>query len=145
MLIEKLRLEKRNAMISKDVVKKSILEVALGEIQLIEARSNKTPTDDQATNVLRKIIKSNNEVLSVCNENMKIKLDRENEVLNSFLPQVLTQEEIKNLLTSDVDLLDKIKSGKGMASVGVAMKFLKGSNYSVDNNDVVAVVEQLKG
>lgn len=86
---------------------------------------------------------SNNETIGYLTEGdtRKSKLIQENVVLETFLPQQLSLVQVKNELA---DIVDQIKSVKGGAAVGVAMKHLRSKQLSVDGNDVKCVVEEIQ-
>src|SRR5690606_14244013 len=78
---------------------KAALRVLLGEIQTAEARQGSL-SDEQAANIVRKIIKNNNETLEVLRKNpseqnneLASRLETENRILEQFLPQTLSPEE----------------------------------------------------
>ncbi len=57
MLAEEIKKRMLDAMRAKDVVAKEILRVALGEIQTNEARAGKPASDEEAAQVVKKLVK----------------------------------------------------------------------------------------
>lgn len=133
------------AMKSGDTVARDILRLALGEIQTGEARKAAPATEDDAVAAVRKLIKSNEETLSLSGEasDKAPALKREIEVLSALLPKQLSVDEIVAALASEHDAIKSAKAD-GQAT-GVAMKFLKGTGASVSGNDVGAAVKKIRG
>src|ERR1019366_1464370 len=65
MLIDEIKSRMTRAMRERDDVVRNILGLAVGEIQTAEARANRAVTDDEATAVVRKLLKSNEETLAL--------------------------------------------------------------------------------
>lgn len=121
-------------------IKRDILRIIVGEIQNIQATSKKM-TDEQIQSLIRKQIKANNEMIEYGAEPER--LEKENAILEGYLPKVLSQNEIKLILLANQELSDDIReagSGKGM---GLAMKYLKSDGYSVLGQDVKFIVEDI--
>mgnify|MGYP001304160731 CR=1 FL=1 len=79
MLVDDIKKRIPQAMKDKKVVERDILRVALSEIQNHENRSGKPPTEEEASKIIRKVIKSNEETLLVAtSEETKAKLLEEN-------------------------------------------------------------------
>lgn len=128
---------------------KAALRVLLGEIQTAEARQGSL-SDEQAANIVRKIIKNNNETLEVLRKNpseqnneLASRLETENRILEQFLPQTLSPEEISQLLFQSEIRPQIIAAKNDGAAMGVAMKFLKDKG-AVEGNVVKEVVAQLR-
>lgn len=80
----------------------SILTLLVGELETKMKREGKALTDTPDADVItmvKKLIKSNNEVISLSNETQAKKFVTENEVLKSFLPVELSKSEIEEALT----------------------------------------------
>jgi len=143
MLTDQIRERVKQAMRSGDTVEKSVLRVALGEIQTEESRSGKTLDDDAVVALLRKLVKSNQDTLAAGPqpERQQI-LERENEILQSLLPQTLSAESIQAALEPVRDAVLAAK-GDGQAT-GVAMKHLKSVGASVTGKDVAEAVRSMR-
>ena len=143
MLIDEIKKRSMQAMKDRDTVAKEVLRVALGEIQVAEARANRDATDEEAMAAVRKLIKSNEETRAVStDEAQKATLTREIEVLSALLPKSLGVDEIVAALEPVREALRAAKSD-GQAT-GVAMKHLKSTGAVVSGNDVSAAVRQLR-
>lgn len=145
-LVEVMRDKVKVAMKSGNVAEKSILKLVLGECDTLlnsAQQGGKALTDEQVSKVIRKIILSNNETLEYnMPEDKMLIILKENEILESLLPKLLTQDQIREKISS---IEADIKSAKSEGqAVGVAMKLLKQSNEAVDGNDVKAVVITLR-
>ena len=125
-------------------LEKEILRVAYGEIQTLEARSGKAPSDQESEKVVRKLIKSNRETLaaSPSTEQAEV-LNQEIAILEELLPKSLSQEELKELLAA---VAAEVKSAPSQgAAMGVAMKHLKGNaSGDIDASKVAQIVAQLR-
>lgn len=123
---------------------RNFLRLVKGELQMAEVRQNKPLTDEQQAGVLKKILKGNEETLGILNaddERAQI-LQEENTLLNGFLPQVASNEEIKTALAG---VIEQIKAAKndGQAT-GIAMKTLKEAKLVCDGGTVKDIVVGLR-
>jgi uncharacterized protein YqeY len=142
MLIDTIKARAAEAMKSKDAVATTVLRVALGEIQTVEARTNKALTDDEAQAIVRKLVKSNEETIAASQGDVKVTLERENVILLGLLPKSLSVDEIAEKLAPVVVQIRDAKND-GQAT-GVAMKHLKASGAAVQGSDVTAAVKRLR-
>lgn len=142
MLIDEIKRRSMAAMKAGNTIEKEVLRVALGEIQMTEARGT-TMTDEGAAAILRKLIKSNEETLAAAtDEAQKSTLTKETEVLRSLLPQSL---DVPAIVAALAPVADAIKAaGNDGQATGVAMKHLKGAGATVNGKDVTAAVKQIR-
>lgn len=143
MLTDQIRERMKRAMKAGDAIEKSILRVALGEIQSEQTRSGKTLDDDAVAAVLRKLVKANEDTLAADPDaDRAATLSREVEILQELLPRTLSQEEIRAAL---VPVRDAVLAAKndGQAT-GIAMKHLKSTGAAVTGQDVAAAVRTLR-
>ncbi len=144
MLVDEIKKRVVQAMKDNDTVAKDILRLALGEIQTSEARSGRPATEEEAVGALRKLVKSNEETLSMSTDDaQKATLLREIALLGAFLPATMTTEAILAALAPVKDAIVAAKS-EGQAT-GVAMKHLKSTGATVSGNDVGVAIKQLRG
>ena len=61
MLIEEIRKRRTEAFKARDTVTKEVLNVALGEIDTVAARAGREASDEDCVQVIRKLVKSNEE------------------------------------------------------------------------------------
>ena len=137
MLEQLIREKVKTALLEKDEASKNILRVVLGEIDVLKGRGQ-TVEDEQVHKILRKLIASNEETIKA----MTVGLRRENEILDGFLPQLLTKEEIKNHLNSVATEIMSAKSD-GQAT-GVAVGVFKKAGLAVDGSDVSEIVKKMR-
>lgn len=146
MLKDEIKIQMIQAMKDKDVIRKEILRVVLGEFQTIESRESQI-TEERCQKVIRKIIENNKEVILIVKPEDVEKLEKENEILESFLPKLLTKEEILGHLTFSSDssigkaVMEEPNVGK---AIGLAMKYFKDNNIPVNGKDVAEVVKEMK-
>lgn len=136
------------AMIAKDSVKLTVLRGLVSAFTNDLVARGKTPqdeiTDEDAINVIRKAVKQRKDSIEQFTAGGRLDLV-ENEaaelkVLETFLPQLMSKEEIKKIAEAkkaELNITDKAGAGKFM---GLLMKELKGK---ADGNDVKEVVESL--
>jgi hypothetical protein len=144
MLVDEIKAQMTRAMRARDQVTRNVLGVALGEIQTAEARANRPLQEDEATAILRKLVKSNEETLALSSDRAGADvLRREVEVLSALLPRTMSVEQIVEALSPVADAIRAAKADG--AAMGAAMKHLKASGAAVDAGDVRRAVQQLRG
>ena len=144
MLIDEIKSRMTRAMRERDDVVRNILGLAVGEIQTAEARANRALGDDEATAVVRKLVKSNEETLSLtsADDPRAAVLRREIEALTALLPASMTVEQIVLALAPVADAIRAAKSdGQAM---GVAMKHLKAAGAVAAAPDVQQALKQVR-
>ncbi len=126
-------------------VEKSILRLALSELQAQKARAGKL-SEDEAQKLLRKIIAGNNETIAAKPDADHARLDQENAILESLLPQLWDLDETKAALQADDDALAAVQAAPNDgAATGAAMKAFKSRQAPVDGKIVAQAVKQLRG
>jgi uncharacterized protein YqeY len=144
MLTDEIKSQMTRAMREKDQVARNILGLALGEIQTAEARANRPLNEDEQRTIVRKLVKSNEETLSLSSgdEARATTLRREIEVLSALLPKALSVDDIAAALAPVADALRAAKNdGQAM---GVAMKHLKTAGAIVEADAVKQAVARLR-
>jgi uncharacterized protein len=144
MLIDEIKSRMTRAMKERDDVARNILGLAVGEIQTAEARANRPVTDDEASAVVRKLLKSNEETLALTptDDPRAPPLRREIEILASLLPKSMSAEDIATALAPVAEAIRAAKSdGQAM---GVAMKHLKAAGATVDAPSVQQAVKAVR-
>ena len=144
-LVDDIKGQVKDAMKSGDTVARDILRLALGESQTAEARKAAALSDEETAAAVRKLIKSNEETLSLSADNAErsATLKKEIEVLSALLPKQLSVDDIVKALEPVKDAIVAAKAD-GQAT-GVAMKHLKTTGANVSGNDVGAAVKKLRG
>lgn len=143
MLIDELKKQITLAMKSGDAVARDVLRLALSEIQAAETRASAPLPESDATAIVRKLIKSNEETLGLTTDAERAAtLKKETAILSGLLPKQLSVDEIVAALAGQRDAI-KAAANDGQAT-GIAMKHLKSTGAPVSGNDVGAAVKKLR-
>lgn len=142
MFVDTLKAAITQAVKDKDATARDVLRLALGEIQMAEVRGGRAPTDDEATAIVKKLVKSNEETLALTSDDRADTLRREIAVLSSLLPKSLSVEQIVEALSSQAEALRAAKNDG--AATGMAMKHLKTTGAVFDGKDVGEAVKKLR-
>jgi len=143
MLVETIRRRVVEAMKAGDDIQKSILRVALGEIQAAQVRAGRDLPDPEAEAVLRKLLKANEDSMAVApHPEQRERLARESEVIRTLLPRTLVGAELEAALGPVRDAIRTAKSA-GQAT-GIAMKHLKAAGAAVEGHEVARVVGAMR-
>ncbi|MCU0658103.1 MAG: GatB/YqeY domain-containing protein [Polyangiaceae bacterium] len=142
MLSEEIKKRMMAALKAGKVVEKEILRVVLGEVQTAEARDGAL-SDASVQAIVRRLIKSNEETLTVAPEDQKATLADEIAILRTLLPQTLDVPAIVAALASVHDAIRA--AGNDGQATGVAMKALKTQGALVEGKDVASAVRQIRG
>ncbi len=143
MIVDDLKRKAMEAAKAGDTVARDILRLALGEIQTAEARGGAAVTDEQAQAAVKKLVKSNEETLSLStDEAAKTTLERELVVLRALLPKGLSVDELVLALASQTEAIRGARAD-GQAT-GVAMKHLKTEGLVADGKDVTEAVKRMR-
>ncbi|HEY5961190.1 MAG TPA: GatB/YqeY domain-containing protein [Polyangiaceae bacterium] len=143
MLLDEIKARMFKAMKEGRVVEKEILRVAVGEITTNAAREGMRGSDEEAQATLRKLMKSNEESLKVCEDaEQRANLELEQRTLSDLLPKSLSVEEI---LVSLASVKDAVVAAANLGqATGIAMKQLKSVGAVVGGKDVSAAVTQMR-
>ncbi len=142
MLLETLKKRMLEAMKAGRKVEKEILKVAIGEIEVADARGTVKTEDDQIA-IVRKLVKSNEDTISMTTDAAsKQTLEEENTILRALLPQQMGVDQIVAAIEPVRDAV-RAAANDGQAT-GVAMKHLKTLGASVNGKDVTEAVKRLR-
>jgi uncharacterized protein len=120
MLIEKIRKDMQDAKKNRETVNANLLSTLYAEI-FTQSKSGKEMTEEDEIKIIRKFIKNTDETLSYgISDDAKQKLNQEKAILESYLPQQLTKDEIEKKVS------ELISEGKTMKDI---MPYFK-ENYS---------------
>ena len=124
-LIEQLKDEQKLAMKAKDKLRLGTIRLALSEIRQREIDGHTTLSDDDIIVVLTKMVKQRRDSVlqftAAGRDDLADKESAEILVLDDFMPQALTDEEVAELLDKAI-----IESGAaGMQDMGKVMGVLK--------------------
>lgn len=106
-LQEKIQLDLKKAMMNKDVHKRDLIRVLIGEIN----RVGKDVSDDDVSKIVKKM--TDNAILM----NNQIEVD----ILSDYLPKMLSEKQIEDLIIDFIST-NNINNIKQM---GIVMKYLK--------------------
>jgi uncharacterized protein YqeY len=145
MLLDEIKKRVGEAIKARNDVEREVLRLTLGELQTLEARTGHPATDDEAAQVIRKLIKSNEETKAASSADAArtAALDREIAVLTSLLPKGLDVAEIVAKLGPVADAI-KAAGNDGQAT-GIAIKHLKAAGISAPGGDVSKAVKAIRG
>lgn len=138
----------REAMKAKDELARDVLRVILGEVSTRRARTGQEPREEEVQAIIRKLIASNQETRKELEQRGQTsheayeRLGRENQYLETLLPQALNRAAIRTELEPIAAELKKAKND-GQAT-GQAMKHLKQKGLTVLGDDVAAAVRELR-
>lgn len=115
-LQEKIQSDLKIAMMNKNVHKRDLLRVLIGEINRLE----KNVSDNQVLNIIKKM--TDNAIFM--NNQMEV------DILSEYLPKILSEKETENIINNFIDN-NNINDIKQMS---IVMKFLKEEfGSSIDN------------
>lgn len=144
MLIDDIKAQITQAMRDKDTARRDLLKVVLGELQTAASRSGLAMDDEQAQRIIRKIVKSSQEMIELSDRPEAIaKAQAELVILESLLPKILTIEQIVAALAPVKQAV--LAAGNDGQATGVAMKHLKSTGAAVEGKDVGQAVRQMRG
>lgn len=153
MIIETLKVDVITAVKSGDTAKRDILKLVLGEVELSTARTGVQLPDDKVFQIIRKIIEGNDQVLEELNkredslkELKTVGLKLENTILSSYLPKMLTLDEIVLALPDELKVEIKASTPNDYGKLtGKVMKYLKDKGLNANGNHVKMAIMNVKG
>ena len=124
-LVDQLKDQMKDAMRAKDKVRLGTIRMALAAVKQIEVDTRETLNDDQAIAVLTKMVKQRRDSIAQYSAAGRDELAdaeaSEIQVLETFLPKPLSQEEIAELVDATVQEV----GASSMADMGKVMGALK--------------------
>lgn len=143
-----LREELKTAMKAKDTVRLGVVRNILSESTNQLVASKRTPqdqlADDELLTVIKRLAKQRQDSIeqyqTAGRDESAAAEQAELEILQSYLPQMMSQEEIRPIAEAKQAELGITDSSKAGMLVGAVMKELSGK---ADGSDVKAVVESL--
>lgn len=101
-LSEKINNDLKEAMKNKDTFKLGVIRMIKGAMQLAKKSPREELTDDDIIDVLSKQIKMRKEVIGQFESAGRIDLAQQNmreiEILSSYMPEALSEEELNNII-----------------------------------------------
>ncbi len=129
-LQEKIKKDLNEAMKAKQEDKKSVLRVILGEMSRLES---KELSDDDVIRLLKKLVKSEKEVVEKKGEQSSFYL----EFIESYLPKAASEEDISKWVADNIDF-SQFKNK--MQAMGAIMKHF---GSAADGNTVKSILSKL--
>ncbi|GAA5139917.1 GatB/YqeY domain-containing protein [Thalassotalea piscium] len=124
-LLEQLKNEMKNAMRAKDKLRLGVIRMALSAVKQAEIDHNTEATNDNVIVILTKMVKQRRESIKMFSEGGRDDMAEiekaEVVVLEDFLPQPLSQEEINTLISKAITESE----ATSMAEIGKVMAILK--------------------
>lgn len=120
MLSEKINNDLKEAMKSKDSFRLSVIRMVKGAMQLEKANPREELTDDEVIKVISKQIKMRKDAISefesAGREELVLQNQREIEILNTYMPAQLSEEEIDKIID---DVFEEVRptSSKDMGMI----------------------------
>lgn len=119
---EKLENDLKDAMRSGDAVKKRTLRMVLSTIKLAEVEKQETLEGGDLLAILQKEVKSRQETIDEAQQagrdNLVSSTKAEIEILEQYLPEALTEEELEDLVSETI----KETGAEGPQDMGKVMK-----------------------
>ncbi len=131
----------KNAMKSGDKFRLSVLRMLKSALQLESISKKHELSDDEVVTVIKKQVKTRKDSIEEFKKYNKTeevaKLEKEIEILNAYLPEEMTEEEIKKVID---DVFKELKP-TSMKEMGMVMKEL---NTKITNADMSLVSKLVK-
>lgn len=131
MLFLQVKKEQLEARKTKDKIKATLLTTLLGELQTEMKSRGVEATDEMVIAKCKKFLKGNEELIKTCipGDDRYIEANIEKQILESFLPKQLTEDELRNIIVAT-----------GLNDVGQIMKFLKENHAGQYNGKLASQV-----
>ncbi|BBO86084.1 hypothetical protein DSCO28_66500 [Desulfosarcina ovata subsp. sediminis] len=110
-LQDKLKDDLKTAMKARDEATKNALRVVMGEMARLD---KKQFTDEEIINILKKLIKSEKEMLSKSNQGETSDFIR---VLGTYLPKMATETEIQQWIAENINFSDYKNKMQAMGTI----------------------------
>lgn len=136
MLLDRIKKDLKQAMLNKDENRKDALRIVLGEIPRLNKKVNEVVTDKEIETIIRKLIKSENEMQAVLQKEERLAdgLFYIN-ILKEYVPKLMSETEICKWMVDNVD-----KGLQKNQAMGFIMKNLKGK---ADGSLVKKIVDKV--
>lgn len=101
MLIDKIKTDNLAARKAHDSNKATLLTTLIGEAEMIGKNAgNRAPTDDEVVETIRKFVKNNKQTIEALAGVGVEKFQFENDVLTEYLPKMLSEDELTEVIKS---------------------------------------------
>ncbi|BBO67381.1 hypothetical protein DSCA_13110 [Desulfosarcina alkanivorans] len=130
-LQDRLKTDLKSAMKARDEARKDTLRVIMGEMARLD---QKQFSDDEIIKILKKLIKSEKEMLEKSGRGEETSAFIE--IIEAYLPQMVSEDEIRRWITANIDFSDFKNK---MQAMGPIMAHF---GASVDGNVVKQVLQR---
>ena len=130
MLQDRLKDDLKTAMKTRDQVKKDAIRVVMGEMARLDQKVFK---DDQIIKILKKLIKSEKELLEKSGQGPSSPFI---DIINAYLPALASEDEIRQWIEDNIDFSDYKNK---MQAMGAIMAHF---GATADGNTVKQVLQQ---
>ena len=121
-LVVKTNEDLKSAMKDKDKEKLSVIRMLKSAIQLAKIDLGHEPNDDEVVSIISKQIKMRKDSIAEFSkagrDDLASQYQNEIDVLNTYMPEALSLEEVNNIIDS---VFDEVKP-EGMKQMGIIMK-----------------------
>ena len=121
-MFEQITKDLTNAMKEKDAFRLSVLRMLKSSLKNEEINKKAPLTDDEVLSVIKKQVKtrkdSKDEYLKYNREDLANDLQKEIEILNAYLPEELSEEEIIKIIDETINEINP----EGMKGMGLVIK-----------------------
>lgn len=121
-LVLKINEDLKSAMKDKDKEKLSVIRMLKSAIQLAKIDLGHEPNDDEVVSIISKQIKMRKDSIAEFSkagrDDLASQYQNEIDVLNTYMPEALSLEEVNNIIDS---VFDEVKP-EGMKQMGIIMK-----------------------
>ncbi|KXS41116.1 MULTISPECIES: GatB/YqeY domain-containing protein [unclassified Candidatus Frackibacter] len=142
-LQEELLTDMKEAMKEGDKQKLSVIRMARAAIKNVEIDERKDLSDDEIVAVLAKEVKQRRDSIpeyeKVGKDDVVAELEEEIEILNKYLPEQLSEEEIQDLVEETINEIGAVDMSDMGKVMGAIMPKVKGK---ADGNEVNKVVKE---
>ena len=143
-LYKTLMSEIKKAMLSHDTIRKNVLSLIIAECTSLVASKNVEITDDVILSLIKKSAKQHNDSIKQFEEGKRYDLatkeKQELDVLEEFLPKMLTEAETRNVILDVLSSLGIENFDKKMT--GKVMSQLK-NNQNIDKTIAIKILNTL--
>ena len=133
-LLEKIKSDLKKAMLAKDEHVMSTLRMVIGEVPRLNKKANEEPTDKEIQAIIRKLIKSETQVVELQGglavDSLYIR------TLSRYIPKLMSKAQIQTWIMDNIDIS---QFNPKMKAMGPIMKQLNGK---ADGNDVKKVLTE---
>ncbi len=135
---EELLKELKDAMIKKDELRKNTITMLRAAILQVEKDDKKVLTDDEIIVIISKEVKKRKESIGeykkAGREDIVSDLNREIEILSKYLPEQLSEEEIKKMVIEEI----KNSGATSMKDMGKIMQALRSKTQAKADGKIVS-------